>query len=1044
MQILKNYKNAGLIPFNLKITPDKTTGKKVLEHIPAFLKINKYDDEHFKNNYNGYAIRTGTPIKKKKLKEETYFLIGVDIDIKDDTNDLKNGMSKWEQLTKDNNFNDILSINTPIQKTANNGYHYLFKATAEELKNIGSSITGLIIDDIKYSIDVKATNQFLIVEPSNYDDKCYKWIKAPKEYDILLLPRFIYDIILKHHNFKDTKDKPKIKYNINNEIINNNINISEFQPDETTYKLINMIDDKRYDNYDEWLKMGAILKFLNIPFNIFNEKSKTSKKYDKNECIYKWNSLKISTKIKNYFNCLRYYSKLDNPEEYNILYNEININKLSINEKYERITINNKYLLKLDNNLNDDNDILTKNINEFINDDNIKSLNIKSAYGTGKTQLLKKILNNHNYKRILWLSYRVTYTDDILNEFQNFGFGSYLKREYKNDKLIIQLESLMNLDKDNNNDDFIDDEYIKEMPQYDLIIIDEIESILNQFDSSTFKGKNKDIYEYLYYIIKGSKKIISLDGDMNNRALNYISQFGEMKTIINEYNENVRTFILSSKRDKFNNELLKEVDKAIIENKKICLCSMSKSETIIYNKLLLEHNDKLRILLINGDTGDDEKKLLQDIKNNILNYDIFIYSPSIEAGVNIDIKNCFNKLFCILSDCSASQRSFLQMTARIRHLNDNNILILNECFKLNKTSNFWNYDDVEPIIKYIKNISSDVKYIEKDNKIIKVNKINSYDNNYIYNQIEKLNKNKFYFLPLLKILCIKKGINFIIDETENTKKTKKDNNYIIEKVINSDDINDEEYQKLIKKQNNRTASTQDKLNIKKHSYKNMLGVDKLNIKLFKQYYNKTNTIYNYCNLIDIENVKKTTDNKTDENIKKASIINNVINQLGYNNIFDNKEIIEEEFNKNLEIVIKQNEIYTNQLNIKTLFHMPKLIISKENKKQILGYINSLLHTFNLSIKLLQKRIGGKNKTNFYKIEHLNNIDEIIFYKIEKGYFKLKDKDNLFKPNKKEFIYNELHINNIKKDVDSVPDYKQINDYTNLLDINISFIIEFDD
>jgi hypothetical protein len=653
-------------------------------------------------------------------------------------------------------------------------------------------------------------------------------------------------------------------------------------------------------------------------------------------------------------------------------------------------------------------------------------------------------LNKHNYKRILWLSYRITYTDDIFNEFKNFGFGSYLKREYKSDKLIIQLESLMNLDKDNDNDEFIDDEYIKEMPKYDLIIIDEIESILNQFDSSTFKGKNKDVYEYLYYIIKGSNKIISLDGDMNNRALSYISQFGVMKTIINEYNNNDRTFILTSKRDKFNSELFNEVDKALKENKKIGICSMSKTETIDYNKLLLQYNDKLRILLIHGDSGDDDKKLLEKISENILNYDILIYSPTIEAGVNIDIPDCFNKLFCVLSDGSASQRSFLQMTARIRKLNDNNILILNECFKLNKTCNFWNFEEVEPIIKYIKNISSDVQYIEKDNKIIKVNKISSYDNNYIYNQIEKLNKNKYYFLPLLKVYCEKKGINFIIDETEKIKRTIKDNNYIIERVINSDDINDEQYNKLIKKQNNRTASTNDKLIIKKHSYKNMLGIDLINLELFKKYYNKTNTIYNYCNLIDIENVKETTDNKKDENIKKAFIINSLIKQLGYNNIFDDKLIIDTEFNKNLEIVMNENDIYIKPVIIKSLFHMPKLAINKDSKRQILGYINSLLHSFNLCISTVQKRTGGANKTNFYKLEHLNNIDEILYYKIEKGYFKLKDKDNLFKPNKEKFIYNDLHINDNKKIVDSVPDYQQINEYTKLLDAGISFIIEFDE
>ena len=94
-----------------------------------------------------------------------------------------------------------------------------------------------------------------------------------------------------------------------------------------------------------------------------------------------------------------------------------------------------------------------------------------------------------------------------------------------------------------------------------------------------------------------------------------------------------------------------------------------------------------------------------------------------EAGVNIDIQNCFNKLYCVLSDGSCSARSFLQMTARVRHLNDNNILILNESFKLNKTTNYWNYEDIEPNIKYISNDILKTQYINNGNDILMKKKI---------------------------------------------------------------------------------------------------------------------------------------------------------------------------------------------------------------------------------------------------------------------------------------------------------------------------------
>ena len=41
---------------------------------------------------------------------------------------------------------------------------------------------------------------------------------------------------------------------------------------------------------------------------------------------------------------------------------------------------------------------------------------IKSLYDTAKTTLMKQIVNN--YKRILWLSYRATLSNDIKRNFK--------------------------------------------------------------------------------------------------------------------------------------------------------------------------------------------------------------------------------------------------------------------------------------------------------------------------------------------------------------------------------------------------------------------------------------------------------------------------------------------------------------------------------------------------------------------------------------------------------------------------------------------------
>ena len=79
-----------------------------------------------------------------------------------------------------------------------------------------------------------------------------------------------------------------------------------------------------------------------------------------------------------------------------------------------------------------------------------------------------------------------------------------MDNDYDADRLIIQIESLTKL----SNNDFID-EYTERIQQYDLIIIDEIESVLNQFNSPTFKNQSKQVYEYFTELLFRKKSVYS-------------------------------------------------------------------------------------------------------------------------------------------------------------------------------------------------------------------------------------------------------------------------------------------------------------------------------------------------------------------------------------------------------------------------------------------------------------------------------------------------------------------------------------------------------
>ena len=162
-------------------------------------------------------------------------------------------------------------------------------------------------------------------------------------------------------------------------------------------------------------------------------------------------------------------------------------------------------------------------------------MNLRSPYDTGKPQLIKEVMNKYDPKRVLWISTRITYTFDILKTFEeDFGFKKYHENDFKADRIVIQLESLWKLQSP-----FLDDL----VPVYDLIILDEVESILKQFSSEeTFKDRARSTFEFLQHIIYASLndcgKIISMDGDLGNRAMHFLNKFGTLKNIINRINFN--------------------------------------------------------------------------------------------------------------------------------------------------------------------------------------------------------------------------------------------------------------------------------------------------------------------------------------------------------------------------------------------------------------------------------------------------------------------------------------------------------------------------
>ena len=125
------------------------------------------------------------------------------------------------------------------------------------------------------------------------------------------------------------------------------------------------------------------------------------------------------------------------------------------------------------------------------------------------------------------MTYRQTLARDIMRNFGKLGFKNYLD-SYSNSgvwespRLIIQIDSLLNLLYRNTD---ITEGGSFDL-KYDVIVLDESESLLCHFDEAAMENKEINIWLFFDEILKRSKKLVLMDGDVSERSLGFASSYG--------------------------------------------------------------------------------------------------------------------------------------------------------------------------------------------------------------------------------------------------------------------------------------------------------------------------------------------------------------------------------------------------------------------------------------------------------------------------------------------------------------------------------------
>ena len=495
------------------------------------------------------------------------------------------------------------------------------------------------------------------------------------------------------------------------------------------------------------------------------------------------------------------------------------LNKLEKHEDFN-INVENKYKI----------DIYTKEYCKELSDLKEKRIElIKSNLGTGKTRALIDYIKKYLPKHVILTSSRRLYAvyiygelmqkineivDDIdmympFEEKKKLGIFKYIdiilylidNNQLKNDEgiKIIQMESLYKLY-----------ENTKKIVSPDLFVVDEITSCLSQFASYTMGNNILFNYKIFNCLIKKSKKVVFLDGDIDARFFNMISKVIQKEIVYIQWNLFIRDTIKSiNYHCKYN--LAEELINDLKLNKKIYVCFSIKSDLDIVKDMIIKELPNKVIYFYNRDNSNDEEiiKQLSNVNKSWLNADIVMTTSTITNGISFD--NEYFDLKYLFGNCLGPHvRDLTQMLDRVRHTKENiikisfeyknffikeeqsdfdkdnpNIIEIETCKILTKFKDIKNKminikeDEIEHIKSIIKTYdlpdslkdnliskqknlfnlihSNSIEYKEKDGYIFEIEKHNWLFNNYIY-CIQENNVSKVFFVKKLKEQLLKRGI----------------------------------------------------------------------------------------------------------------------------------------------------------------------------------------------------------------------------------------------------------------------------------------------
>ena len=303
-----------------------------------------------------------------------------------------------------------------------------------------------------------------------------------------------------------------------------------------------------------------------------------------------------------------------------------------------------------------------------------KTIVVKSPIGTGKTRLAARLIEaveqvEGHRLRILVITHRRTLAADLtrrLNidlEPQKFECYQDISAEAcrRADRLVICLNSLWKVVEVGN-----------ELPEYDLILVDEIEQVLAHLTGETFEGEEAiNAYMLFSCFMATAGRTLVMDADAGPISQEWFTKWRELPfTVINTFVRERGPLLLYETRDK----LIAVASDLIQRNEgPVVIATSSKTEAQRLNELYVPLLGKKQVFMICSDTSRRKQAsdFITNINHELPKLKVFIYSPSVGTGVDIQCE--VRAVFGAFDSSPLAAPELHQMLGRCRHTKETHV-----------------------------------------------------------------------------------------------------------------------------------------------------------------------------------------------------------------------------------------------------------------------------------------------------------------------------------------------------------------------------------